>query len=363
MAGTPQNPNFSPQPAEGAPDPEALVGMLRRKEGSWVEWGQGCAALQKSGYNSQQIFEETGFEPIQQNQVIVASQVYASMDKGGASEAVKSHFWQKGSDILYELRILTQPQRVEAAQLILDKNLDADEAKIVARALKDFSRLGSLPEGFSRDPGDGVACQCWKLARQNQDLQERSRLIARGLKFASSPGARTQLEQLLTDFTVVSQKPAPRLPVYRLEAQEELPCILPVVGRFPLAVEDLKAVPFTEAAEPFRIVQFSGQGAWVPLPGWQVILASEDPVAILCRSDRLPSPLPGAIEEVLVVVDRAGRIWEGDSYFLVEENGKLELHWFENEPEETLLGRVVLILRPKRIVDENQMTDVWQIEE
>ena len=52
---------------------------LRQKQGTWVEWGQAIAYLQKNGYNPQDIFEATGFEPIQQNQVIVGSQVYNSM--------------------------------------------------------------------------------------------------------------------------------------------------------------------------------------------------------------------------------------------------------------------------------------------
>lgn len=356
------NPQFTPPVPENTVDEQALLKQLRRKEGSWVEWGQACGTLQKYGKNSQEIFEQTGFEPVQQNQVIVASQVYDSMVKGEASEKVRSHFWQKGSDILYELRVLTQPQRVAAAQLMLDHHLDSDEAKTIARAFKDFSLLSDVPAGFSTDPGDIVAYQFWKFARQQKDPQERSRLIAKGLRFVTSPTARTQLEQLLTDFTVVSQKTAPRLPVHRLEAEEELPCILPVVGRFPLTPSDLKAVPVTEVIQPFQMVKFSGQGAWVPLPGWQVIRNAEDPVVILYPSDRLPTPLTGPGEEVVVVIDRAARIWQPDSYFLVEIEDQLELQWFEEEPELGLLGRLILILRPKRIVDENQMSDIWQIE-
>ena len=51
---------------------EELLRSLRQKEGTWVEWGKACQQLQKAGYNPQRIFEETGFEPIQQNQIIVA---------------------------------------------------------------------------------------------------------------------------------------------------------------------------------------------------------------------------------------------------------------------------------------------------
>ncbi|MDT9297819.1 MAG: hypothetical protein P5700_22730 [Arthrospira platensis PCC 7345] len=364
MTETSPNPKFTPPMVESNVDQQALTGQLRRKEGSWVEWGQACATLQKCGKNSGEIFEDTGFEPVQQNQVIVASQVYQSMVKGETSEKVRSHFWQKGSDILYELRILTQPLRVAAAALILEYNLDADEARNIARALKDFSLLRGIPEGFSTDAGDMVAYYFAKLARQQKDIQERSRLIAKGLKFVKSAAARSELEQLLTDFTVSSLKTAPRLPVYRLEESEELPCIMPVVGRLPLNREDLQAVPLCEAIEPFGMIKFTGSGASLALPGWQVVRNSEDPVVILCPSDQLPTPLPGCqVEEVVAVIDRAARTWQADSYFLVEVEGQLELQWFEEKPEAPLLGRVVLILRPKRIVDENQMTDIWQVEE
>lgn len=348
------------------PDPaklEELITLLRRKQGTWVEWGQACATLQKSGYNSSQIFEETGFEPVQQNQVIVGSQVYTSIVKAEASEAVRSRFQQKGSDILYEFRILTQPQRVAAAEFVLTHNLDADEARELAKAIKEFSPMQSQGQGFSDHPGDAMAFRCWKLARQQNDLQQRSRLIAQGLKFAHSQTARQQIEQLLTDFTVVANRPAPRWPLYRLESDEELPRLIPVVGELPLTLEDLKAVPLTDEIEPFRMVKFSGSGAWVPVPGWKVVLGAEDPIAILAKSDHLPNPLPGKVEEVLVIIDRSQREWEADSYFLVEESEQLELKWFEEAVEIPVLGRVILVMRPKRILDEDQVKNIWQFED
>ena len=362
MTETPHN---SPDPQEKSTnvDIENLIVLLRRKEGTWVEWGQACATLQKAGYTSQQVFEETGFEPVQQNQVIVGSQVYTSIINAGVSENVQSHFERAGSDILYELRILTQAHRAIATEFILSHNLDADDAKDLAKAIKDFSRMKTIPEGFSERPGDIVAYQCWKVARQHNDLQQRSRLIAKGLRLADSPTARKKLEQLLTDFTVVSQKPAPRLPVYRLEQEEELPRILPVVGKLPLNTEDLKAVPLVEEIEPFGMVKFSGgAGAWVAIPGWQVVMQAEDPVVVIENSDRLPTPIPGKTEEVLLVIDRSQREWLEDGYFIVDQAGKLEILWFEEAPANPLLGRVLLALRPKKIIDQQLIKDLWQIE-
>ncbi|MGK7922323.1 MAG: RuBisCO accumulation factor 1 [Trichodesmium sp.] len=363
MSDIPQNaPNQ--QASTNSVEIEKLIGLLRRKEGNWIEWGQACATLQKAGYTSQQIFEETGFEPVQQNQVIVGSQVYQSIVNPNIKENVISRFQRTGSDILYELRILTQPQRIIASEFIVAHNLDVDDAKDLAKAIKDFARLKTIPEGFSDSPGDIIAYQCWKQARQQNDLQQRSRLIAKGLRLAESETSRKQLEQLLTDFTVVSQRPKPRLPVYRLEQEEELPRILPVVGKFPLSIEDYQGVPLVEEIEPFKIVKFAGgAGAWVAIPGWQVIMQAEDPVVIIEDSDRLPTPIPGKTEEVLLIIDRSKRQWSEDGYFILEQAGKIEMQWFDEQPNISLLGRALLVLRPKKILDGELIKDLWQIEE
>ncbi|MEB3340066.1 RuBisCO accumulation factor 1 [Okeania sp.] len=372
MTETPQKSSNSQQKSTNSVDAENLIVLLRRKEGNWVEWGNACATLQKAGYTSQQIFEETGFEPIHQNQVIVGSQVYTSIVNAktegnslpSSQQKIISRFEKSGSDILYELRILTQEQRIIATEFLVTHNLDADDAKDVAKAMKDFARMKVIPEGFSDSPGDIVAYQCWKQARQQNDLQHRSRLIAKGLKLADSQTARKQLEKLLTDFTVVSQRPAPRLPVYRLEQEEELPRILPVIGKLPLNTEDFKAVPLVEEVEPFNIVKFSGgAGAWVGIPGWRVVMQAEAPVVIIENSDRLPTPIPGTNEEVLLIIDRSQRQWHEDGYFIIDQEGKIVMQWFDEEPNVPLLGRILLALRPKKIFDREVIKDLWQIEE
>jgi hypothetical protein len=110
-------------------------------------------------------------------------------------------------------------------------------------------------------------------------------------------------------------------------------------------------------------VKFAGPAAWVAVPGWQVILNAEDPIAILAMSDGLPVPLQGKVEEVLVVVDRAQRQWDTDSYFIAGSNGNLELFWFETSPELPILGQVILVMRSKKIVDEDYTKDRWQIDD
>lgn len=354
--------DFSPD-ALGSNELQDLLLRLRRKEGTWVEWGQACATLQKGGYASQKIFEETGFEPIQQNQVIVAAQVYTSMVSAGVSDEVLKHFERIGSDTLYEFRILTQPERAAAATFVLAHKLDSIDAREVAKAMKEFSRFRILPDGFTNHPGDAMAYMYWFLARQQSDLQARSRLIASGLRFAHTDTARAQVEKLLTDFTVTPKRPAPSLPVYRLESEEELPRIVPLVGKLPLSAREFIAVPMIDETGAFRIVKFSGNGAWVAIPGWQVILGAEDPVGIICDRSLLPNQPANTGEELLVVVDRAARDWDANSYFIVEQSEQLQIQWLEEETDIPLLGKVILVMRPKRILDENVTKDVWQIDE
>jgi hypothetical protein len=344
-------------------DVDSLITALRRKEGNWVEWGQACQQLQKSGLNPQTIFEQTGFEPTHQNQVIVAAQVYGSLTQGSAPSTVLEHFQQRGSDILHEFRVLSQSDRVAASTLVVEKGLDVDEAHEVAKAIKDYGRLRQPPEDFTAHPGDAVAYQCWYWTRQKSDLQERSRLIAKGLRFAHSESARKALEKLLTDFTVTKAKPAPLLPTYRLESEVELARVVPLIGKWPLPTEALTAVPLVMEEGPFRLVQFSGEGAWVPIPGWQVILKAEDPIALLINSDRLPIQEGQAVEEVLMVLDRSQREWKEDGYFVLDSAGQLDIQSTTEPTENKILGRVLVVIRPKRILDENVTKELWLYDE
>ncbi|WP_404786555.1 RuBisCO accumulation factor 1 [Altericista sp. CCNU0014] len=350
-------------PADDAVNAETLFLMLRRKQGSWVEWGQACQQLQKAGYSPQAIFEETGFEPIQQNQVIVAAQVYKGLEQANTDPATLEHFGHRGSDILYELRVFTQPERPAIATFAFQHKFDSDEAHDLVRTLKDFARVKKPPEAFTNHPGDAVAHQSWVQAKQKSDLQERSRLIAKGLKFAHSDSARKEIEKLLTDFSVTKAQPHPRLPLSRPDSELDLPRILPLLGKLPLPADALRAVPSIEEEGPFHAVKFAGEGAWVPLPGWQVIASAEDAVAVLSDGDRLPIPPDQASEEVLVVIDRAQRDWDDRSYFAVDAGGELDIQWFAEAPTEKILGRVVVVVRPKRIFDEEATKELWVLDE
>jgi hypothetical protein len=328
--------------------------------------------LQKMGENSLAIFENTGFEPIQQNQIVVASQVYASLQAGNAADIVLTHFEQKGSDILNELRVLNQSERVAMATFALEKNLDVLEAKDIVKAVKEASAVANLPEGFTRHPGDAVVLQILKATQGKIDPQERTRLIARGLRFAHSEKARKAIEQLLMDMTSPAKKKAPNLPNFRYDGEDSIPRILPVAGALPLSVEKFQSVPQVSEIAPFGIVHASSEATWATLPGWFVVHGAEDGVIVACNTDTLRAAINQEVlssvrdrsEDVLVLVDRSQCEWDENSYFAIaDENGNLNFAWFDAQPDVKILGKVTLTLRPKRFFDEDASKDRWQFEE
>lgn len=358
--------DLAPPDSLSAPEAAELLRSLLHKEEDWIAWGRKCQRLQKAGYHSQQIFEQTGFQTSQQNLVIVAAQVYESMEVEGAEGSVLSYYQGPRADVLYELRILNQKLRLGAAIVAMEKRLEAEGAKTLAKAIQDFSRFTQPPSGFSHEPGDAMAYWCWQRARQKRDLADRTRLIAQGLKFAQTAGAREKLEQLLGEGLEVTKAAAmPLLPLHRLEAAEEMPRLVTLVGDLPLTLAQWQAAPMVSREEPFAIAHIADEIRVVPLPGWPSVLQAQEPLAIREQSDRLPKPLNGKPQMVLLVVDRAHTTWDPHSYFLAVGAGEsLTLQWFEREPAPgAIVGKLVMVLRPKNILDEGNITEPWQMDD
>ena len=162
---------------------------------------------------------------------------------------------------------------------------------------------------------------------------------------------------------MIIEKNAPRLPLYRLEQNDELPRVIPVIGQWPLTAEDLSMVPVLSEEGKFRVVRHEGASAWFAIPGWQVVSQAEDPVAFLVRSNEMGLAIPEPVEIVMVVVDRAQRHWNSDSYFIVTEEFQLSIRWFDEEPTQKLFGQVILIMRPQKHTQELESQDLWHIDE
>ena len=179
--------------------------------------------------------------------------------------------------------------------------------------------------------------------------------------FAHSQSARNQIEKLLTELTAPPQRSAPALPVYRMEADEELPRTFPVAGKFPLETSILATVPTVEGLDAFQITHNNWTGGWVSLPGWKVLTSAAEPVGIIAPIDTLPA-LVGQPKESIVVLDRSVTEWDEFNYFAIDRDGLLAIEWFESPPTIPILGKLVLILHPKRPIEVGDTKDLWEIE-
>jgi hypothetical protein len=194
-------------------------------------------------------------------------------------------------------------------------------------------------------------------------LPERARLIAKGLKFAASTGARQLLEGLLLDFGAAPSAQAPLLPLYRLEQDEEAARLIPVAGTLPLTPEQITQVPSLKPAEPFGVATAPKNCALAPIPGWQAILTAVDPVAFLALAQEVTPTAPQPQEPVLVVIDRGQQQWNPQSYFLVGQDDQAAVQWSGDPLTGPILGQVIVVLRPKRILDENHLLEPWQMDD
>jgi hypothetical protein len=344
-------------------DTEALLLMLRRKESNWVEWGKACQQLQKSKLTPQEIFEATGFEPIHQNQIMVGAQVFDSMTSVGVTPATQAHYQRQGSDSLYELRILSQEDRAVTADYLHNRSIDSVGSKEVAKAFKEFSYMRQPPDGFTHHPGDAMAYQYWRYVKQQVDLTEKTRLIARGLMFAETQSARSQLEKLLMELSAPPKRTAPALPIYRLEADDELPRTIPLAGIFPIDSSLLADVPKIAATGSFQIIKTNWAGGWVTFPGWGVLCQAEDPIAIVGDPENLPLKISNQSPETIVIIDRSSTEWDEFNYFAVDRDGKLAIEWFDSPPTTPIIGKLVLVIHPKRPIDPDNPKDLWELED
>jgi len=48
---------------------------------------------------------------------------------------------------------------------------------------------------------------------------------------------------------------------------------------------------------------------------------------------------------------------------VVDQAGQLQVAWFEVAPTVPILGKVVLVLRPNKVLDEDYNKELWQIDE
>lgn len=376
----PFRPPTSPNPVAlpGASSTEEQLEILRERRGFWHAYATIIPVLTRAGYSPSMVDEATGMTGVEQNIVVVASQVRSSLIASGCDEETLAHFDVGGAELLYELRILSAQQRKASAEFAMERRMDPKGFNELARAVKDFERRKAA-EGFKEftsAPGDCLAFACYRQSKEYGSEVDEEAILKKALSFCVSEKARAKIENALNkspskDASKEAETQQKFMQVIRLlegeAADAKLPIMLPVIDA---NLKEFEAVPLLPArgTGPFNVFQSDTDWKkWVALPGWDAIVAAGAPIAVSFPD---PSILPlqsnkngvaKLMEPTLVVVDKALTEEDGsDSLYLVLSDGSEELNIKARVPEsgERTLGRVVIALRPPII--ESQDPIDWE---
>lgn len=368
-------------------DTNGRLDILSNRLGLWFEYAPLISSLYQEGFISTTLEEITGIPSLEQNRLVVASQVRDSLVQSCDSDTV-SYFDTPGSpEILYEIRILNTPQRASAAKFIINNGFDGKTAGELAKSMKDFPRRYAEKgwENFDGNlPGDCLGFMYFRQAHEHKSasLLELSRVaLEKALEVSESERAKQRVLVDLEGKDGVEGGDGAvdeivRVPVVRMSVGEVAESSIVVV--LPVSKAEGKGIEVEEApwecgmVGDFGVVEAEkGWNQWVVLPGWE-------PVAVLKRGGvavafkRAGDALQwrgrrrDAEEQILVVADRGRReVALDDAFYLVvsggngsgEEGLRVErgLKLKEMGVVESL-GTVVLIVRPPREDYEDQST-------
>lgn len=347
--------------------------ILRERRGLWFDYAIHVPSLIRAGFTPSMIDEATGVNGVEQNKIVVASQVRSSLQASGMELEALSFYDIGGADLLYELRILSSEQRKSASLYALARKMDVKEYRDLARAIKDYERRKREEgwESFTFCPGDCLAYSCYRLSKEVKSGVERESILQKGLEYAETEKAKAKLKAFLEtgeEGLEDEEAQASQFEVIRLTSSEAgtptIPFVLPVVEP---TVREFEAAPTISRKGPFTIQHADNAWrTWVALPAWEPLMTAVVPVAITFSNAALlpwKQKSKKELEEPIVIV--ADKHVEGTSegaYYVVDGgNGKLTLQrgTVILEAGSQVLGKVVLALRPPLPEDDSINSIEW----
>nr|XP_018439234.1 PREDICTED: rubisco accumulation factor 2, chloroplastic-like [Raphanus sativus] len=198
----PFRPPSSPVPPQfRSLDSAGKIEILAGRLALWFEYAPLISSLYAEGLTPPNIEELTGISSIEQNRLIVGTQVRDSISQSLHEPELIAAFDTGGAELLYEIRLLSTTQRVAAATYIIDRGFDSKRAQDLARAIKDYpSRRGDVGWlDFDYNlPGDCLAFLYYRQSRENKNPSEqRTSMLQLALEAAESEKAKKKLEREL----------------------------------------------------------------------------------------------------------------------------------------------------------------------
>lgn len=296
---------------------------------------------------------------------------------------IVAEFDTGGSELLYEIRLLSVQQRAAAARFIVEKKLDSKGTQDLARATKDFPRR-RVDKGWDSfdytHPGDCLAFMYYRQAREHVNSSElRTSAFEEALKVVGTEKAKIViLKELEGESEDIEGKEGDivagvKVPVVRMKfgevAASSRVVILPVCKAEEKDKEVMEAPWECKSEGEFgEVVAEKGWKRWVALPGWEPVVGLGNGGVVVSFSDA--RVLPWKVnrwykeEPILVVADRSRKeVAADDGFYLAAMDGgalgfKVERGSALKEAGvKESLGTVVMIVRPWRDDTDNQVAE------
>uniref|UniRef100_A0ACD5URL2 Uncharacterized protein n=1 Tax=Avena sativa TaxID=4498 RepID=A0ACD5URL2_AVESA len=380
----PFHPPISPLPANFRNlDLTERLAVLRDRMGRWYEYAPLISSLFREGFTPASIEEATGMSGVEQNRLVVASQVRDSLISDDFPADLLHHFDSYGGpELLYELRFLNARQRLKAAEHAIARNLESKGVRELARSMKDFpQRRGDEGwDAFDRhSAGDCLAYARFRLSREAIAKEDRIPELERSLDVVETESARARVElemerairkaageEVEEPEEDVNARPA--VPVVRLMygeiSEASIVLLLPVVKETD-GVEAVDLAPRRSKTDAdLGIVEVDkGWARWAVLPGWAPVMAVADEAVVIELADGRVLPWRSAENErVLVVANRKRKEVVDEGIYVLEKGGKLVVERGNKLLEEGIsqaAAEVVTVVRPPKDEEDIISGDEW----
>ncbi|CAN6283409.1 unnamed protein product [Urochloa humidicola] len=385
----PFHPPPSPLPAKYRTlDLTQRLEVLRDRLGQWHEYAPLISALSRDGFTPSSIEEATGISGVEQNCLVVASQVRDSLRSDPAAfppDLIPYFDSLGGAELLYELRFLNARQRADAAKHAIDYRLEPRGVRELARSMKDFPRRRGVDvegwEVFDRaSPGDCLAFARFRQSREAIDVEERVAELERAMQVVETETARARVElelerarrkaagEEVEDGEDASAAARPGVNVVRLQygevAEATTVLLLPVV-READGIAAMESAPRrTKSDVDLGIVEVDKAWArWAVVPGWGPVAAAAEEAVVIELVDGRRLPWRTAEKEpVLVIANRGQKEVAEQGIYVLEKDGRLAVERGKKLAQQgitTAAAEVLIVVRPPRDEDDMISDEEW----
>ncbi|KAK9077910.1 hypothetical protein SSX86_001967 [Deinandra increscens subsp. villosa] len=365
-------------------DAPARLDVLTNRLGLWYEYAPLIPPLIQDGFDPSTLEEITGIAGRDQNQLVVGAQVRESLVQSGVDAETLEFFDNGGAELLYEIRLLTNRQRADAARYMLECKFEPNDARELAKAIKDFPRrLGDRGWDYFdyTIPADCLAFMHYRQALEYRGSELRISSLEKALSVAVSDRAKEWITKELEGKNAGGEAEGRggsvvdgvTVPVVRLNLGEIAEA--KVVTVFPVCDAEDKGKGVEEAPWEYRckgdfgIVETEkGWRRWVVLPAWEPVVRVKSGGVAVAFSDA--RALPWRVnrwykeESILVVADRGRKeVIEDDGFYLVLSEDELKVErgvTLKEKGCEESLGSVVMVVRPPRENNEEFDEEDWE---